>query len=389
MEPPFPAPVSMTLMAKRSLGMLVAVIGVLGAIAAFKYHAVQMAARARAAARPPPVAVAATAAAETAWRRQLHAVGTLDAVEGVTVSNELAGTIARIAFASGQHVKPGDLLVQLDVSTDEAQLRGLQAQVALARITLDRARELRAANSNSQADLDSAQAQYEQAVANADNQQAVIAKKTIRAPFAGVLGIRQVDLGQYLAAGTPIVTLQALDPIYANFSLPEQEVTQLKTGQEVQLTVEAFPGERFAGVVNAINAKVDETTHNLLVQATVRNGDERLVPGMFVRAEVQLPREEHFVTLPATAIVYHSYGDAVYVVESAGDPPGGGEALVARERFVQLGETRGDQVAVIKGIRAGEQVVTAGQLKLRNGAPVRINNAVQPSSNPAPTPPNT
>ncbi len=379
----------MTLIAKRSLAMLVAVIAVLGAIAAFKYRSIQMGARARAAARPPPVAVAATAAAETAWRRELHAVGTLDAVEGVTVSNELAGTIARIAFASGQHVKPGDLLVQLDVSTDEAQLRGLQAQVALARITLDRARELRAANSNSPADLDSAQAQYEQAVANVDNQQAVIAKKTIRAPFAGVLGIRQVDLGQYLAAGTPIVTLQALDPIYANFSLPEQEVTQLKTGQEVQLTVEAFPGERFAGVVNAINAKVDETTHNLLVQATVRNGDERLVPGMFVRAEVLLPREERFVTLPATAIVYHSYGDAVYVVEGAGDPPGGGEALVARERFVQLGETRGDQVAVLKGVRAGEQVVTAGQLKLRNGAPVRINNAVQPASTPAPTPPNT
>ncbi|HUL55114.1 MAG TPA: efflux RND transporter periplasmic adaptor subunit [Opitutaceae bacterium] len=381
-------PVFMTLLTRRTLGTLGAVILVLGAIATFKYYSLQKAARARAAARLPPVSVAATAAAETAWQRQFHAVGTLDAVEGVTVSNELAGTVAQIAFESGQHVKRGDLLVQLDVSTDEAQLRGLEAQATLARITLERGRALRAANSNSQADLDSAEAQYQQALANVDNQRAVIAKKTIRAPFAGLLGIRQIDLGQYLAAGAAIVTLQALDPIYANFSLPEQDVTQLKAGQAVRLAVEAYPGEIFDGAINALNAKVDETTHSLQVQATVRNADERLVPGMFVRADVVLPREDRFVTLPATAIVYNSYGDAVYVIEEGADPPGG-PTLVARQRFVELGETRGDQVAVVKGVRPGEQVVTAGQLKLRNGSLVQINNAVQPSANPAPTPPNT
>jgi membrane fusion protein (multidrug efflux system) len=368
--------------------MLGAVILILGAIAAFKYSSLQKAARARAAARPPPVSVAAISAAESTWQRQFHAVGVLDAVEGVTVSNELAGTVSRIAFESGQHVKQGDLLVQLDISTDEAQLRGLEAQATLARITLARAHELRAANSNSQADLDSADAQYQQALAGVDNQRAVIAKKTIRAPFAGLLGIRQVDLGQYLPAGAAIVTLQALEPIYANFFLPEQDVTQLKVGQVVRLSVEAYPGETFAGVVNALNAKVDETTHNLQVQATVRNADERLVPGMFVRADVVLPREDHFVTLPATAIVYNSYGDAVYVVEPGADPPSG-PTLVARQRFVELGETRGDQVAVVKGVRPGEQVVTAGQLKLRNGSLVQINNAIQPAASPAPTPPNT
>ncbi len=376
----------MTLLARRSLGMLVAIIVLLGAIAGFKVYSVQRIARARAAARPPPATVAATKAVETVWQRQFHAVGTLDAVQGVTLANELAGTVTRIAFTSGQHVKQGDLLVQLDVSTDEAQLRGLVAQATLARITLECARELRAANSNAPADLDSADAQYQQALANVDNQRAVIAKKTIRAPFAGVLGIRLIDLGQYLAAGTPVVTLQALDPIYANFSLPEQDVTLLKTGQPVRLSVEAYPGETFAGTITALNAKVDEATHNLQVQATVANADERLVPGMFVRADVVLPEQDRFVTLPGTAIVYNSYGDAVYVLERGADPPGAAP-LIARQRFVQLGETRGDQVAVIKGVRPGEEVVTAGQLKLRNGAPVQVNNAVQPAANPAPTPP--
>lgn len=374
----------MSLTTKRFLGMVVAVAVVVGGIFWYRQHKDQEALAARAHQQLPPVAVAATTATESVWRRQLHAVGTLDAVEGVTLSNELAGTVAKIAFASGQHVKAGDLLVQLDISTDEALLRGLEAQAKLGRITLDRAQELRRANTNAQADVDSAEAQYEEALANVDNERAVIAKKTIRAPFAGLLGIRQVDLGQYLAAGTPIVTLQALDPIYANFSLPEQEVTQIRPGQEVRLTLDAFPGQTFAGVINAREAKVDEATHNLQIQALVHNADERLVPGMFVRADVVLAHEDRFVTLPGTAIVYNSYGDAVYVIEHAA-----GAGLVARQRFVHLGETRGDQVAVLKGVRPGELIVTAGQLKLRNGAPVQINNAVQPSDNPAPNLPNT
>lgn len=378
----------MTIMVKRTLGMVAAVILVLGSIVAFKVYAMEKINRARAAARPPPVAVATINAATSTWQREFHAVGTLTAAEGVTVSNELAGSMAKIAFESGQHVKQGDLLVQLDISTDEAQLRGLVAEATLAKITLQRAKELRTENSNSEADVDSAEAQYEQALANTDNQRAIIAKKTIRAAFSGLLGLRQVNLGQYLAAGAEIVTLQALDPLYANFSLPEQDVTRLKVGQTVHLSVEAYPGEIFTGVVNALNAKVDELTHNILVQATVHNADERLVPGMFVRADVMLPQKDEFITLPVTAIVYNPYGNAVYVIEKSTDPAAAG-ALVARQRFVQLGATRGDQVAIVKGVQAGDQIITAGQLKLRNGSPVQVNNAVQPANNPAPTPPNT
>ena len=378
----------MTTTAKRTLGMIAAVLIVVGALAALKYHSIHQATIARAAAKPPPVTVAAINATETTWQRQLHAPGNLTAAQGVTVSNELAGSVAKIDFESGQHVQQGDLLVQLDVSTDEAQLRGFEAQADLGKISLQRARELHATNANPQSDLDSAEAQYKQAVANVDNQRAVIAKKTIRAPFTGRVGIRQINLGQYLASGSEIVTLQAFDPIYVNFYLPEQDITDLRTGQAIRIAVEAYPGTTFTGEISAVNAKVDDATHNVQVQATLRNADERLVPGMFATADVVLPRQDKFVTVPETAIVYNPYGNAVYVIEKPAGT-GGADPLIARQRFVQLGETRGDQVAVVKGVQVGDEIVTAGQLKLRNGSPVRIDNTVQLSSNPAPQPPNT
>jgi membrane fusion protein (multidrug efflux system) len=253
---------------------------------------------------------------------------------------------------------------------------------------LQRARELRATNANPQSDLDSAEAQYKQAVANVDNQRALIAKKTIRAPFTGRVGIRQINLGQYLASGSEIVTLQAFDPIYVNFYLPEQDITDLRTGQAVRVTVEAYPGATFTGTISAINAKTDDATHNVQVQATLRNLDERLVPGMFATTDVVLPRQDKFVTLPETAVVYNPYGNAVYVIEKPAESGGAGP-LIARQRFIQLGETRGDQIAVVKGVQVGDQIVTAGQLKLRNGSPVQVDNTVQLSSNPAPQPPNT
>jgi len=368
--------------------MIAAVLIVVGAIAALKFYSIHQIAVARAAAKPPPVTVAAISAAETTWQRQLHAPGNLAAAQGVTVSNELAGSVAKIDFESGQHVQQGDLLVQLDVSTDQAQLRGLEAQAELNKISLQRARELRATNANPQSDLDSAEAQYKQAVANVDNQRALIAKKTIRAPFTGRLGIRQINLGQYLAAGAEIVTLQAVDPIYVNFFLPEQDITDLRPGQAVRIAVETFPDVMFTGVISALNSKVDDATHNIQVQATVRNADERLVPGMFATADVVLPRQDQYVTLPETAIVYNPYGNAVYVIEKSPDAGGAGP-LVARQRFIQLGETRGDQVAVLKGVQAGDRIVTAGQLKLRNGSAVQVDNTVELSTNPAPQPPNT
>jgi membrane fusion protein (multidrug efflux system) len=373
----------MNTLTKRTFGMLGAVLVVVGGIAAYKVHTTRALQQRMAAMKFPPAVVATTIAAKAPWQRQLHAVGSLAAVEGVTVSNELAGIVVKIAFESGQRVNAGDLLVQLDVSTDEAQLRGLEAQAKLTAITLSRARELRAAGTNSQADLDSAEAQWRGAVAAADDVRAVIGKKTIRAPFAGLLGIRLVDLGQFLPAGGSIVTLQALDPIYVNFTLPQQTVGDLGVGQTVRVTIDAFPGTLFTGTVNARNSKVDESTRNVSVQATLPNADERLVPGMFAGVDVILPSHDEFVTLPQTAVVYNPYGDAIYVLERTEAGP------VARQHFVTLGETRGDLVAVVKGVNAGDEVVTAGQIKLRNGSPVQVNNAVTLPANAAPTPPNT
>ena len=252
---------------------------------------------------------------------------------------------------------------------------------------MKRAQELRAKDTNSQADLDVVEAQSRQTVANADAIRAVIAKKTIRAPFAGRTGIRQVNLGQFIKGGTAIVPLQALDPIYINFALPQQDVTGLTVGQSIQVTVDTYPGQVFTGTITALNAKVDDATRNLQVQATLRNADEKLRSGMFGTVDVLLPQKDNFVTLPQTAIVYNPYGNAVYVVEKSTEGTDGG-ALLARQRFVEMGETRGDQVAILKGVKTGEEVVTSGQLKLRNGAPVAINNSVTPGNNPAPTPPN-
>lgn len=375
-------------MLKRWLLMLAAVVAIVAAIALFKVHQIKAGAAMMQKMRPPPMAVATIGAAEQVWQRKFHSVGSFVAVEGVTVSNELAGTIEKISFESGDPVKQGDLLVQFNIAPDEAQVRGTDAQATLARISLNRAKDLRAEGTNAQSDLDVADAQYQQATATVDNLKATIAKKVITAPFSGRLGIRQVNIGQFLAVGTPIVTLQALDPLYINFALPQQDVVGLSVGQKVQVRVDAYPGEVFAGTVNALNSKVDDTTRNLGIQATLRNADERLKPGMFGSVDVLQPKEDRFITLPQSAIVYNPYGNAVYVIEPGKDAEGA-PVLLARQRFVELGETRGDQVAVLKGVVAGEQVVTAGQLKLRNGAAVQLNNSVQPENNAAPTLPNT
>ena len=377
----------MTLMTKRILGMIAAILVVVGAIAFWKYYTIRTTIAKMTAQKPQPTAVSSIKAPEEVWQDRRRAVGSLAAVQGVMVSNELPGTVQKITFESGGQVKQGDLLVQLDVSAEAAELRGLEAQTLLARINDKRAQELRRNNTNSQGDLDAAQAQYQQTLAAADTLKATIAKKTITAPFAGRLGLRQVNLGQYLAVGTAIVTLQALDPIYVNFALPQQDVVDLTEGQKVQLRIDAYPDQTFEGAINAISPKVDDASRNLQVQATLGNANARLKPGMFGSVDVLLPRQSKVITLPQAAIVYNPYGDAVYVVEKAKDAAGA-DGLVARQRFVQLGETRGDQVAVLKGVKIGDEVVTSGQLKLRNGAAVEINNSITPENNPAPTLPN-
>lgn len=375
-------------MLKRSLYMLAAIVVVVAVLGFIKYREIRGAIAAAEANRPAPPAVSTIKATVEDWQLRYHAVGSVMAVKGVTVSNELAGSITKIAFDSGDRVKQGALLVHLDTSTDEAQLKGLEAQAELARISLVRARDLRKNRTNSQAELDAAQSQYDSAVSAVDALKATIAKKIIRAPFSGVLGIREVNLGQYLAAGTPIVSLQALQPLYVNFTLPQQDFAELKVGQRVELKVDTYPNRTFTGKVTALNSEVDDATRNIQVQATLPNPDDLLRPGMFASVDVIRAEHDRFITLPQTAIVYNPYGDAVYVVKSA-KGANGKEMLTARQVFVKLGDTRGDQVAVTSGLEAGDVVVTAGQLKLRNGIPVEINNSVLPGNNPAPTPPNT
>ena len=374
-------------MVKRTLQMIAAVLVVLGAIAGWQFYRYRTIMAHMAAQKPQPTSVSSIKAVEDVWQDRRRAVGSLAAVQGVMVSNELLGTVQKIAFESGGQVRQGDLLVQFDISVEAAQLRGLEAQAALARINLERAQDLRRNNTNSQGDLDLAQAQYQQTQAAVETLKAVIAKKTIIAPFAGRLGLRQVDNGQYLAAGTAIVTLQSLDPIYVNFTLPQQAVAELTPGQKVEVRIDAYPNETFAGTINAISPKLDDTSRSLQVQATMANPVAKLKPGMFATVEVLLPEKRKVVTLPQSAIVYNPYGNVIYVVEKPKEAAADA-SLMARQRFVQVGETRGDQVAVLKGVAAGEEVVTSGQLKLRDGVPVTVNNSVTPDNNPTPELPN-
>lgn len=378
----------MTILTKRIIGMSLGVLLVVGAIAGWKIITIRAMIQKMSAAKPAPIVVSSIKAPEEVWQRRIHAVGSFAAVQGVTITNELDGLVVAIPFEAGAPVKKGDLLVQLDLSTEQAQLASAEAAADLSQINLQRAQGLRSQNTNSQSDLDAAQALARQTAASVEIIRAAIAKKTIRAPFDGRLGIRQISVGQFIKGGTAIVSLQSLDPLYVNFSLPQQEIADLKSGQAVVVTVDTYAGSVFEGTINAINSKVDDSNRNIQVQATIANADERIKPGMFAGVDVVLPREDKFITLPQTAISYNPYGNSVYIVESKG---GGGESavLTVRQQFVQLGDRRGDQVAVLKGIKPGEEVVTAGQLKLRNGTAVQINNAVHPENRPAPILPNT
>jgi membrane fusion protein (multidrug efflux system) len=370
-------------MAKRMILMLLAMGLLVGGILGYKLFGRYMMNKIMAAQKPPPAAVSITEARELTWEPTLHAVGSFAAVQGIVVNAQLDGAITRVAFESGATVKAGDLLVQQDIAAEEAQLASAEAAAVLARLSLDRAKELRAQSTNAQADLDTATAAFQQTQANVTATRVVIDKKTIRAPFDGRLGIRQVSLGQFLRSGAAVVALQMLDPIYINFALPQQEVAHVAVGQLLRVSVDAYPGEVFAGTVNALNPNVDDATRNFQIQATLKNPDGRLRPGMFGSVEVQLPAVAKVITLPLSAIVYNPYGNAIYVVEGQGKA--GGE-LTVRQQFVQTGATRGDQVAVTKGVKPGDVVVTAGQLKLRNGGSVVINNKVLPSDSAIPTP---
>lgn len=337
----------------------------------------------------PPTTVSALPAKQDTWEDSMMSPGSLNAVQGVTVAAEVPGKVARIAFEPGAAVQAGDLLIQLDTSIEEAQLRAAEAAAELAQASLNRANELRQSNTNSPADLDVADAQAKQALAQAEGIRAVIAKKSIRAPFAGRLGLRFVNLGQILREGDAITTLQTLDPIYVNFSLPQQRLTQLTRGTGVRVTSDAAPGERFAGTINAISPEIDPVTRNIRLQATLANRDEKLRPGMYASVEVLLPTQAAVLVIPVTAVLYAPYGDSVFVVEEQKSGKGGQPRKVLRQQFVRLGTARGDFVSVMEGLKDGDMVVSVGGFKLRPGMPVVIDNSLALDPQLGPKPRNT
>jgi len=337
---------------------------------------------------PPEVVTSAPARAEV-WENTLTATGSLVTVQGVIVASEVAGKVVKIAFESGATVNAGDLLVQLDTSTEEAQLRAAVASTALAKANLDRSTELLAQKAIAKSDFDLVDAQYKQAMAQADNFRAIIAKKTIRAPFSGRLGIRQVNLGQILHEGDSFTTLQTLDPIYVNFSLPQQQLSSVAPGSVVRVKTDAAPDQVFEGRVNAVNPDVDPTTRSVRIQATLPNPAEKLHPGMFATIEVVLPTRENVLIIPATAVLYAPYGDSVFVIDEKKNEKNGQLEKILRQQFIRIGGTRGDFVTISSGLKADEAIVTSGVFKLRPGMSVTIDNKLAPDAQLAPTPDNT
>jgi membrane fusion protein (multidrug efflux system) len=336
----------------------------------------------------PPETVTADSAREQTWPDTVRSVGSLVAVQGVTVGAELGGKVVEIAFKSGDHVDAGVVLIRLDTAAEAAQLRAADAAVELALLTLDRTRELLADKNASKAEFDSANARYKQATAEADNIRAIIGKKTIRAPFAGRLGLRLVNLGQILKEGDPIVTLQTLDPIHVNFSVPQQLNPLLAQGMAVHVSTDAAPDETFTGAINAVNPEIDATTRNVRVQALISNVGEKLRAGMFVNVEIVLSERQDVLAIPATAVLYAPYGDTVFVIDEQRDEQTGKTKQVLRQQIVRLGDTRGDFVAATDGLQTGDQVVTSGVFKLRPGMAVVVDNTLAPDARLAPAPAN-
>jgi membrane fusion protein (multidrug efflux system) len=372
-------------MKKRMILTLAGLAIFIAAIAVVKIRQVQAGIAQNASFQPPPESVTTVRATEDRWPATIDAFGTVEAVHGVTVAADLPGLVSRIEFDSGKKVRAGEVLVRLDTRQEQAQLQAAEAQRSLATVNFERIKGLREKGITSQAEFDAAAAQHKQTVAQTGETRASIGRKTIRAPFTGVLGIRQVNLGQYLKPGDPIVALQSLDPIYVNFDVPQQQLGDLPIASEVRVTAQGIEKASATGTITAVNSVVDEGTRNVQIQATLANPDEKLRPGMFVQVQVVTGAGAPVVALPASAINYAPYGNSVFIVGQMkgkdGKPYNG-----VRQQFVKVGGARGDQVAVTSGVKAGEEVVTSGVFKLRSGAAVVVNNKVQPSNNPAPKP---
>jgi len=372
-------------MLKRMIVML-AVIGlVLGSLGFIKYRQIQTAIAKGASFAPPPTAVTTVVARQQTWPSTLNVIGTVAAIQGVTVSADLPGVVDQIHFDSGKWVHQGDVLVELDTRQERAQLAQMEAQRDLAHINYGRTQQLVKEGVIARNEYDNVIAQQKLTDAQVGEIRATIARKTIKAPFSGILGIRQVNLGQYLAAGQAIVALQSLNPIYVNLGVPQEEVGKLAIGRKLRITSDDLPGVEFTGKVTALDSVVDPSTRNITVQATLANPQNKLRPGMYVQVALGTGASTQVVALPASAINYAPYGDSVFIVADMKDPKGNSYRGV-RQQIVKLGASRGDQVGVISGINPGDVVVTSGVFKLRNGAAVQINNSVQPENSPHPNP---
>jgi membrane fusion protein (multidrug efflux system) len=375
-------------MAKRMIVMLAVTLTIVAGLGFVKFKQIQTAIGQAAAFQPPPEAVTTIVARQEQWPSTLNAIGTMAAVQGVNVSADLPGTVERIAFESGQWVREGEVLALLDTRQERAQLEAAESQRDLARINFERMKGLLDELVVSRAEFDKATADQRQTDARVGEIKATIERKTIRAPFSGVLGIRKVNLGQYLSGGDPLVTLQSLNPIYVNFDVPQQSAAEMRLGRSVHITAEELAAGSFSGRITAVDPLVNESTRNVKVQATLSNPDGKLRPGMFVEAEVVLSAPSAIVSLPASAISYAPYGDSVFIVTDLKNDKGQTYRGV-RQQFVKVGAGRGDQVAVVSGVKAGDEVVTSGVFKLRNGAAVLVNNKVKPANSPAPKPENS
>lgn len=373
--------------ARRMIIMLICVGVLLAALVGFNLFRTHMFAKFMASNSVPPATVSAVVAGYQSWQPQLTAVGSLRAVRGVDVTTEVAGLVREVAFSSGQEAKAGQVLIRLNADSDVALLQSLQAAAELAQTVYQRDKAQYDIKAIAKAQVDADAADLKGKKAQVAQQVALLDKKTIRAPFAGRLGITTINPGQYINPGDAIVTLQAIDPIYADFYLPQQQLGQLAIGQTIVVDTNAYSGRTFVGKIRSLSPKVDSATRNVQIEASVDNHERKLLPGMYANVKIDAGAGQRYLTLPQTAITYNPYGATVFIVKPGTQPNAQGKTLpVAQQVFVTPGPTRGDQVAILKGIAAGTQVVTSGQLKLKNGTPLVIDNRVQPADSPNPTP---
>jgi len=373
-------------MAKRMFIVVLLMVALIGGLGFVKYRQVESAIAAGASFQMPPTSVSTVVAKRETWPSTLSVIGTAAAIQGVTVSADLPGTVDKIHFESGQSVREGDILVELDTRQERAQLANMEAQRDLARVQFGRSEQLSKAGVISKSDYDNAAAQQKATEAQVNDVKAAIARKTIHAPFSGVLGLRQISLGQYLAAGQAIVSLQSVNPIYVNFGVPQGDTGKMKLGHSVRVTSEDIPGLGFGGKITALDSVINEQTRNIQIQATLANPGGRLRPGMYVQVELPMGQPRDVIPLPASAINYAPYGDSVFVVGDIKDDKTGKMYKGVRQQIVKIEGSRGDQVAITSGLNPGDEVVSAGAFRLRNSAPVEVNNSVKPSNSAKPNP---